>query len=121
MKRLHLLGATVALSSVFSVNAAADVVCRGQVLDENGEPCVGAVIMIPGTKIGTNADVDGYFKLSVPDKTKELQITYVGCKPLNVEARKDVGEVILQSDSKTLQDVVITQSVARTRKTPVAL
>jgi len=90
-------------------------------LDENGEPCVGAVIMIPGTKIGTNADVDGYFKLSVPDKTKELQITYVGCKPLNVEARKDVGEVILQSDSKTLQDVVITQSVARTRKTPVAL
>lgn len=121
MKRLNLLGATIALTSVFTMNAAADVVCRGQVLDEQGEPCIGAVIMIPGTKIGTNADAEGYFQLTVPDKTKELQITYVGYKPAKVAVRKDMGEVKLETDTKTLQDVVITQSVARTRKTPVAL
>lgn len=81
MKRLLLSGATVIAASTFSVGAWADVVCRGHMLDEQGEPMIGAVIMIPGTKIGTNTDVDGYFKLNVPDKTRELKITYVGYSP----------------------------------------
>ncbi len=50
MKRMILVGATVLASSAFSLGAMADVVCRGRVLDEQGEPAVGAVVAVPGSK-----------------------------------------------------------------------
>lgn len=121
MKRLILSGATLIAASAFSLSAWADVVCRGQVVDEQGEPLIGAIVTVPGTKIGTNTDIDGYFKLSVPDHVKNLKITYVGYKAIDLSPRGQMGEIRMDPDTKMLQDVVVTQSVARTRQTPVAL
>lgn len=121
MKRLILSGATMIVASAFSVGAWADVVCRGHVIDEQGEPLIGAVITVPGTKVGTNSDVDGFFRLSVPDKTKDVQISYVGYKTLTLTPVSNMGDIQLEPDTKMLQDVVVTQSVAKTRQTPVAL
>ena len=112
MKRLILSGATIVATTAFSVGAWADVVCRGQVIDEQGEPLIGAVVMVPGTKIGTNTDIDGNFRISVPDNTKHLQITYVGYKAVSLAPKSNLGEVKMDPDSKMLQDVVVTQSVA---------
>lgn len=121
MKRLLLLGAGAALSWTMCGMAMADVVCRGQIVDNLGEPLVGAIIKVNGTTIGANSDVDGNFTISVPDKSRELTITYVGFKPLELQASAQMGRVIMESDTKMLNDVVVTQSVARTRQTPVAL
>lgn len=121
MKRQNLLLAATALSSMFSLGAMANVECRGQVVDEDGEPIVGAIVTVPGTKIGVSTDVDGKFMLSVPDKTKDLKISYVGYYTEQAPAGRNMGEIKLRVESKMLQDVVVTQSVARTRKTPVAL
>lgn len=121
MKRLMLSGATIVAASAFSLSAWADTVCRGQVVDEQGEPLIGAIVTVPGTKIGTNTDIDGYFKLTVPDNVKNLKITYVGYKAVDLSPRGQMGEIRMDPDTKMLQDVVVTQSVARTRQTPVAL
>lgn len=121
MKRLLLSGAAFAAASVFSLGAWADVTVRGQVVDETGEPLIGATVIVPGTNIGANTDIDGNFKLVVPDRTKALKITYVGYKPLDVRPASMLGEIKMSPDSKMLQDVVVTQSVAKTRQTPVAL
>lgn len=118
MKRLILSGATIVAASAFSLSAWADVVCRGQVVDEQGEPLIGAIVTVPGTKIGTNTDIDGYFKLSVPDHVKNLKITYVGYKAIDLSPRGQMGEIRMDPDTKMLQDVVVTQSMARTRQTP---
>ncbi|MBR2114616.1 MAG: carboxypeptidase-like regulatory domain-containing protein, partial [Prevotella sp.] len=38
----------------------------GTVFEDNGEPCIGATVMIQGTKQGTKTDLDGHFTISVP-------------------------------------------------------
>ena len=115
------MGVTIAITSVCSTGALADVVCHGQVVDEKGEPLIGAVVMVPGTQIGANTDIDGRFKLSVPDNTRDIQISYVGYKPQTMKVKKEIGQISMEIESTMLQDVVITQSIAKTRKTPIAI
>ena len=38
----------------------------GTVFEESGEPCIGATVMIQGTKQGTKTDLDGHFTINVP-------------------------------------------------------
>lgn len=121
MKRMTLLFVTALVSWFCSAGAMADIVCRGQVVDEHGEPLVGALITVPGTGIGASTDVDGNFSLRVPDKTKQLKFSYVGYQGVELAPKANMGRVVVKSDAKMLQDVVVTQSVARTRQTPVAL
>ncbi|HZK62781.1 MAG TPA: TonB-dependent receptor [Puia sp.] len=51
---------------------------KGKVVNEKGEPVVGATITVTGTKIGTAASADGGFTISVPDDKKTLTISAVG-------------------------------------------
>ncbi len=120
MKRLLLL-ATAILLAASQLMAAAPSVCRGHVVDEQGEPVIGATISVPGTKIGTVTNIDGNFELKLPDGKGDVEIRYVGYKTVTKKAAKNIGDVRLEADSKMLQDVVVTQSVARTRETPVAI
>lgn len=117
MKRLFLLSAVMMLCT----SVWAGYICRGSVFDAQGEPLIGATVSVPGTAVATAADIDGNFALSVPDNTKELLISYVGYKNKTIDAAKEVGRVILEPESTVLQDVVVSQSVAKTRKTPVAV
>ncbi len=117
MKRLFLLSALMVLCSA----AWANYICRGSVFDKQGEPLIGATVAVPGTSTATAADIDGNFSLSVPDNTKELKISYVGYQDKTVKAQPEVGRVELEQAATMLQDVVITQSVAIARKTPVAV
>lgn len=76
MKRLFLL--TVALLSIFSWAYAQEntTTCRGSVIDELGEPVVGATVQAVGTTAGVPTDIDGNFTLKVPAGAKDLKITY---------------------------------------------
>ena len=44
-------------------SAFAQGVSRGRVLDTNGEPVIGAAVMVPGTTTGVTVDIDGNFEL----------------------------------------------------------
>ena len=99
---------------------AADIKCGGRVIDEQGEPLVGALVTVPGTNIGTTVDIDGYFKLNVPSG-KLVKITYVGYKGAEEVPQTDMGNIVLKAETKLLQDVVVTSAKARTRETPIAM
>lgn len=118
MKRLPVL-ATALL--VTGIAAYADYTCRGTIVDELGEPLIGATVSVPGTSLAAATDIDGHFAIRVPDNTKELKIDYIGYHPKTVAAAASVGDVQLDVESTVLKDVVVTQSIARTRKTPVAV
>ncbi len=117
MKRLTLFATTLLVAGS---TAFADYVCRGTIIDDQGEPLIGASVMVPGAKTGVTTDIDGNFTLKVPDNTKELTIEYIGYKTANVPASASMGTITLEVASQMLKDVVVTQSIARTRKTPVA-
>ena len=117
MKRITLFATTLLVAGS---TAFADYVCRGTITDEQGEPLIGASVMVPGAKTGVTTDIDGNFTIKVPDNTKELTIEYIGYKTAKVPASASMGNITLEVASQMLKDVVVTQSIARTRKTPVA-
>ena len=68
------------------VTAQTLVQIRGSVVDETGEPVIGANILVKGTTQGTTSDVDGQFSLSVDRVPVTLQISYIGYARQEVEA-----------------------------------
>lgn len=75
----------------------------GTVLDELGEPVIGATVTVAGTKTATVTDLDGNYKISAP-KGAKLVITYIGYLPQTV---KEGGTVSLQEDKQSLEEVVV--------------
>ena len=74
--------------------------------------------MVKGTNIGTITDLDGNFSLDVPEKNKILQISYVGMTMQEVAVKPHVT-VVLQSDVKNLEEVVVTaMGLNREKKSP---
>lgn len=120
MKRLFLLAAAIFLVAS-QLLAAGNVNCRGRVVDEQGEPVIGATITVPGTKVGAATDIDGQFSIKVANNAKEISIRYIGYKSKTVKPQAQLGDIRLEAEATMLKDVVVTQSVAKTRQTPVAL
>lgn len=95
--------------------------CKGTVVDGEGEPIIGASIVITGSNAVGTTNYDGNFSVKVPDGTRSLTFSYVGCKNKTVPAAADMGKITLETSNEVLKDVVVTQSLARTRQTPVAI
>lgn len=79
---------------------------RGTVVDETGQPVIGATIQIKGTSQGTVTDVDGRFNLSAP-ANGTLVISYVGMRTQEVPVQPTVN-VTLVSDTEVLDELVVT-------------
>lgn len=73
---------------------------------EDGEPIVGASILVQGTTTGTITDIDGKFSVKV-NKGGKLQISYLGMKTVTLTAKNNMT-VKLESDTEVLDEVVVT-------------
>lgn len=81
----------------------------GLVLDENGEPIIGATIAEAGTQRGTSTDANGKFSLSVADKNATVNVSYIGYKTATVAVNgQSALRIILQPSSNELDEVVVT-------------
>ena len=75
---------------------------QGTVIDENGEPVIGATVRVEGTKTATVTDFDGNYKLDVP-KGGKIVVSYIGYK----DAVTTGGQLQLEEDNSTLEEVVV--------------
>ena len=82
----------------------------GRVLDGamQGEPAIGASVVVAGTTVGTMTDMEGNFALDVPDGKFILQVSMVGYKTqvLNIRGKERI-EVTLQEDTQLMDEVVV--------------
>lgn len=78
---------------------------KGLVKDATGEPIIGANVIVKGTTTGTITDFDGRFQLDV-NRGSTLIFSFVGYQPQELQATANMN-VILQDDSKMLEDVVV--------------
>lgn len=77
----------------------------GTVVDEQGEPLLGATVRVEGTKTATTTDVNGRFSIKAnPGQT--ILVTYVGMKPFTVKAGSGPIEAVMTSDN-ALDEVVV--------------
>lgn len=84
---------------------------QGTVVDEYGEPVIGATVVAKNSNSGTITDMDGIFVLR-PDKPllrgEKIRISFVGYKDLEVEYKGEPLKVTLKEDVQQLNDVVVT-------------
>ena len=104
MKRFTLTAASLLLGLTTAM--AQDTKVTGHVVDENGDPVIGATILVKGTTLGTVTDFDGNFTLDVPAEHKHLQISYVGMETQEVRVASRIN-VTLESDSQALDEVMV--------------
>ena len=77
----------------------------GTVFEDTGEPCIGATVMVQGTKQGTKTDLDGHFAINVPSG-KKLVISYVGMATQTVKAKNGMKVYLAPDASQQLDEVV---------------
>lgn len=84
------------------------VTVKGTVVDSEGEPLIGAVVVVKGTSLGVSTDIDGQFTLNNVPANATLSVSYVGCKTqsISLDGRTDVN-VVLQSSATSLDEVVV--------------
>lgn len=94
---------------------------RGQVLDNEDIPLVGADVLVKGTTAGVYTDVDGYYEIEVPDNPEvSLIFNFFGMKPHEeLIGSRDRINVILFPDVEMLDAVVVTgyQTISKERTT----
>jgi len=79
---------------------------QGTVVDDTGEPVIGATIRINGESLGTTTDINGKFILSAPAGST-LIVSYVGMITQEVKVAPNL-RIVLKQDSELLQEVVVT-------------
>ena len=80
----------------------------GQVVDQDGEPLIGATIKLKGAQTGVITDFDGNFSIDVPSNAT-LVVSYVGYKDreIAVRGRAVIEQIQMESDAMMLDQVVV--------------
>ena len=81
----------------------------GTVVDENGEPVIGASILVDGTTRGAVTNIDGVFVIdNVPSTAETITVSYVGfqTQKLNITRGRDMN-IVLRMDAEMLDEVLV--------------
>lgn len=76
----------------------------GRVVDEKGEPIIGATVK-NSSNTGTVTDIDGYFTLSVTENSN-ISVSYIGYKDIDIKSANNMN-IVLKSDTEDLDEVVV--------------
>ncbi len=85
---------------------AQQLVVKGVILDEMGEPVIGANARVKGTSIGSITDVDGNFTINGVPAGSIIEFSFVGYVSQEQQAKPQM-RIVLAEDNKLLEDVVV--------------
>lgn len=83
---------------------------KGRILDEDGQPLIGANVRIKGTDVGVITDIDGNYTLSSRslNNNSVIEVSYVGMKTSTAKVGdRTKVDLVLSSDSEVLDEVVV--------------
>ena len=79
----------------------------GTVVDESGEPIIGASVKVTGTTLGVATNLDGKFTLdNVPRTARTIVVSYIGMLPVTTQIKPEM-RIVMKSDSKQIDDVIV--------------
>ena len=93
---------------------------EGSIIDEDGEPMIGASVSVPGSPYGTVTDQDGHFSFYIPEECSQVQVSYVGMDSQSVKVSgKETVKIVMSENKTLLDDVVVTgyQTLSKERAT----
>ena len=104
MKKLF---AVVALLLMAVVAQAQGQTVKGTVLDEAGEPMIGATVKAVGGQGGTVTDMDGNYELKVDQKVKQIEVAYVGYRNQKIQIKNGRADARMSTDKNELNELVV--------------
>ena len=107
MKRKLMLLLACLFVGIGLVTAQTQKVTGVVISKEDGQPVIGASVLVKGTQIGAITGVDGDFTLpNVPSSAKTLVISYIGMQTQEVDIKPNI-KVFMRSDSEMLDEVMV--------------
>ena len=108
---------TAVMSLLFCVGAIAQTQISGTVVDQAGEPVIGAYVTLEGdNSVGTITDFDGYYEISVPSNAN-LIFSFMGYESQTLSvAGKSTLDVTLAEETTKLDEVVAIGYGSQTKK-----
>ena len=107
MKRKLMLLLACLFVGIGLVTAQTQKVTGVVISEEDGQPVIGASVLVKGTQIGTITGVDGDFTLpNVPSSAKTLRVSYIGMQTQEVGIKPNV-KIIMKPDTEMLEEVMV--------------
>lgn len=108
MRRRLIFLLSLLVLSIGLVSAQVSKVTGVVVSAEDGEPVIGASVLVVGTNLGTITDIDGKYEIAnVPADAKHLRISYVGMETQQVSIKPGMIRTELRSDTEVIDEVVV--------------
>ena len=84
------------------------ITINGKVIDNTGQPVIGAGVTISGTTVGVAADLDGQFQITVPSESSVITVSALGYLTKDVEISKRQNLiVVLEDETESLEATVV--------------
>ena len=121
LKKSDLIGRFLAmfLFAFIAISGYAQSKVTGKVVDSNGEPVIGASVIVKGTSLGGVTDIDGNFSINNVQPNQSLVISYVGYTTQTVAVKGTTRFNIVLEDDNALLDEVVVVGYGTQRKTDV--
>jgi len=91
----------------------------GKVVDDSGIPIIGATVKIKGTNIGVITNKDGRFELSVDPSIKQLQVSYIGMKTMELVLGNSSNFTVTMIEQNSGLDEVVVVGYGTQKKATV--
>jgi outer membrane cobalamin receptor len=123
--KLHFLKVFFAvITCICGISANGQTTIYGTIVDRlSKEPVAGAVVIAKDVDVVTVSQINGFFRMNVPQGTQKIAISIIGYiqKEIDVANISNLGMIELDSDALELEGVMIVSSFAKDRETPIAL
>ena len=107
MKRKIMLLLACLFVGIGLATAQTQTVTGVVISEEDGQPVIGASVLVKDTQLGTITGIDGDFKLTnVPSSAKTIVISYIGMQTVEVAIKENI-KVYMKSDTEMLDEVMV--------------
>ncbi len=106
MRKCKSIILTLLVSFISMTMYAQDFICSGTIVDELGEPIIGASVFQTGSKNGVFSDINGEFKLAQVPEGSSITISYIGYKTIETKAAAGM-RIVMHEDNELLGEVVV--------------
>ena len=119
-QKLHFLTMLMCIALIGAVHAQQRVVTGTVTASEDGSAIPGVNVVLKGTAIGTITDIDGKYKINVPQEGGTLAFSFIGMTSQEVAVgNQSVINVSMEAGTKQLTEVIVTaQGIEREKKRP---
>lgn len=80
----------------------------GKVIDQDGNPVVGATVLVKGTKSGVQTDENGVFRINLPERNTTIVVSYIGYDVHEVNVAGMTSITIELKPSDAIDEVIVT-------------